>query len=231
MLGRIEYKPTPAKFLTVERHFGRRSVERLLGIRDHSDVLPSDSIPIIRRQLDQSAEVIAARWGAIMRDAPAPAANSSVANLFAAEPAIEAAPGHPVWGTAMANARCLIPATGWYRCLPRIDEATGEPVVDPETRAVAKRRFALRNPRQQMVSFAGVYRTRSIGGNTQLSATILMRAAPPELAWLHEYVPCVLPESLWSSWLNPTLVEPDAISQILDRAQHEFDVSETAWCR
>jgi len=41
----------------------------------------------------------------------------------------------------------------------------------------------------------------------------------------------VLPESLWSSWLNPTLVEPDAISQILDRAQHEFDVSETAWCR
>lgn len=131
----------------------------------------------------------------------------------------------------MATARCLIPATGWYRCLPLIDEATGEPVLDPETRAVAKRRYALRNQGQQMVSFAGVYRSRGSHLGTQLTATILMRAAPAPLAWLHDFVPCVLPESLWASWLNPTLTDADAISSILDRAQREFEVSETAWCR
>ena len=33
------------------------------------------------------------------------------------------------------------------------------------------------------------------------SFSILTRAAPPALAWLHDRVPVILPETVWDDWL------------------------------
>lgn len=97
----------------------------------------------------------------------------------------------PTFRPSLATQRGLIPAECFYEW-----HQTGGVKVPYCVRPVTSRFFA----------FAALY---SVWTNPQTqekttTATILTQDATEPLAWLHDRQPVMVPESLWSTWLDPT---------------------------
>lgn len=119
MCGRYVSPETAA----IERtwHIGRTNSN---PFRRRYNVLPTTDVPIIRRAPDaDELELTEARWGLIPNWWSKPKPPTSTINARSEEAASK-----PMWRQPYRNARCLIPAVGWYEWKPmdRTDPATGE---------------------------------------------------------------------------------------------------------
>lgn len=168
------------------------AIERAWQIRRSSgmsfprryNVLPTTHVPIVRRAADaDELELTRARWGLIphwWKQAKAPTSTINARS--------EEAAGKPMWRDPYRNARCLIPAVGWYewQTLERTDPETGE------VRSY-KQPFYLRVDQDGPVAFAGLVSTwTAAGGEPQLTCAILTRAPSQSAAEVHDRMPVVL---------------------------------------
>jgi putative SOS response-associated peptidase YedK len=145
MCGRYVSPDTAA----IERawHIGRHNNN---PFRRRFNVLPTTQVPILRRAADvDELELTEARWGLIPHWWSKPKPPPSTINARSEEAA-----GKPMWRFPYREARCLIPAVGWYEWKPmeRTDPATGEVKT-------YKQPFYLRVDRQGPVCFAGLMST------------------------------------------------------------------------
>lgn len=116
MCGRYVSPETAA----IERawHIGRSNSN---PFRRRYNVLPTTLIPILRRAHDTDLlELTEARWGLIPHWWTKAKPPTSTINARSEEAA-----GKPLWRFPYRNARCLIPAVGWYECKrPGMDVST-----------------------------------------------------------------------------------------------------------
>lgn len=109
------------------------------------------------------------------------------------------------------NARCLIPAVGWYEWKPveSADEATGEI-------RTYKQRYFLRIDREAPVCFAGLMSTLTPeGGEPRITCAFLTRAPSPSAAVVHDRMPVILKESAHKEWLDPELKDAERVAEII----------------
>ncbi len=98
--------------------------------------------------------------------------------------------------------RCLIPASYYYEWL-RHDEG--------------KQKFALYTPRDRLFYMAGLYRYDE--DRKTPSFVILTRSAAPEIAFIHDRMPVILPPDDCDEWLSPSADIP----ALLARARDDVD--------
>lgn len=202
MCGRYVSPETAA----IERmwHVGRHNSN---PFRRRYNVLPTTQVPILRHAQDADLlELTEARWGLIPHWWSKPKLPTSTINARSEEAA-----GKAMWRFPYRNARCLIPAVGWYEWKPEesVDAATGE------IRAY-KQPYFLRIDRAEPVSFAGFMSTWTPqDGEPKLTCAILTRAPSPTAAEVHDRMPVILKESAHKEWLDPGMKDAERVAEII----------------
>ncbi|NYG06097.1 putative SOS response-associated peptidase YedK [Phycicoccus badiiscoriae] len=117
---------------------------------------------------------------------------------------------------AAASRRCLVPAQGWYEWQksPVSTDAKGNPRKQP---------FYMHRADGDVVAFAGLYefwRDREIADGDDPQAwlttfTIITTEAEAGLDRIHDRQPLVLEREDWSTWLDPSLSDPDEVARLL----------------
>jgi len=145
-------------------------------------------------------EFHSARWGLVPRWSKGP---GDMAPLFNAR--IETLFEKPSFKDAVLRRRCLIPASGYFEW--QVD-AAGE-----------KHPVYINAGEEGMFAFAGIYEwwadpTKAAGAADRwlLSASIVTKAAAPELAHIHDRNPVLLSPDTLDEWLDPSA---DATPELL----------------
>jgi len=177
------------------------------------NVAPTMTIPVLRGAGGGELVLIEARWGFVpgwWKQAKPPT------NCFNARS--EEAAGKPMWREAYSEARCLVPAEGWY-------EWSGADRVDTETGEIKNFRqphFIFR-PDRRPLCFAGLMSLWRVDGQVpRITCAILTRAASDPLRGIHDRMPVVLPEESFKDWLDPALKSPLDVSRVLETAESRF---------
>jgi putative SOS response-associated peptidase YedK len=181
----------------LERLFGAMKIEPFEGVERLYNAAPTTLLPVVRMR-DGELAGAQMQWGLVPYWWSKEELPSSTINAR-----IEDAATKPMWRDAVAGARALVPALGWYewkagtRKTPYYVQAhDGEPIC-----------------------FAGLWsRWRPKGGEPMLTFAIITTDAAGSLTEIHERMPAVIPRAAWNEWLDPQRTDPTEVMQWLRTA-------------
>ncbi|TAJ94487.1 MAG: SOS response-associated peptidase [Gammaproteobacteria bacterium] len=194
-----------AQFFQAERQSAQPFMRRF-------NVAPTAPVPIVIARPDGLRAVQSARWGLVphwWRESKLPGHTFNARSEEVRE--------KPMWRNAIRNARCLLPAEGWYewRMLEVVDRETGE-VTN------TKQPYFIHDATRPMIALAGLYsRRHEPDAGFEYSSAVLTRAASPTLQAIHNRMPVVLREDDWRIWLGAQ-ESPDAIDAAIAGSEGEL---------
>lgn len=176
MCGRyyIEDDDVQEELLKIIEEVQRRASasENPVALKAHGEIFPTDTVPVIANNRDMRPTPFAMQWGYTMPD------GKRIINARS-----ETAMEKPLFKDGMLQRRCLIPASGYYEW---------------EKRDGKKIKYAIRPEGMRMLYMAGIYRIEK--GLPVFS--ILTREVAPGIAFIHNRMPVILPESARKHWLD-----------------------------
>jgi putative SOS response-associated peptidase YedK len=181
MCARFTNGHTPAE---IEELFG---ITALPEYRPRFNVAPSQEVPVLRLNAEQSREFVRQRWGLIPKWAKADNM-MSMAGLVNAKS--ETVFEKPSFREAISKRRCLIAADGF---------------IEWETLGGQKQPHWFRLAGQKRFAFAGVWEPPCPAGKypTEETFAILTVAANPDVSPFHDRMPAMLLPEQFASWLEP----------------------------
>jgi putative SOS response-associated peptidase YedK len=160
------------------------------------NIAPTQWIPAIRC-MGEIRELSLLHWGLIPSWSKDSKAAAGMINARS-----ETVAGKPAFRSAFRRRRCLIPADGFYEWL-KLDAKTKVPHL-----------FQMQD--ESPFGFGGLWEEwTSPDGEIISSCTILTTSANELVAPVHDRMPVILPQSVFSVWLNPTLQDPDLLQTLL----------------
>ncbi len=164
------------------------------NLKTSGEIFPSDVVPVLANSRRQDVQPFAMRWGYSFPG------GRPVINARA-----ETAAEKPLFRDGMRQRRCLIPASSYFEW---------------ERREGQKTKYAIRPAGAEMLYLAGVYHLENHDGIVVPSFAILTRSAAPEIAFIHDRMPVILPPDCARDWLK---VENRA-DEVLRRALQEMEL-------
>ncbi|WP_146843277.1 SOS response-associated peptidase [Cellulomonas composti] len=176
------------------------------------NVAPTDGVRMVVERADRETGEITrqlrvARWGLVPSWAKDPSIGSRMINAR-----VESLADKPAFSRPFAQRRALVPADGYYEWR--------KPTPDDEVQR--KQPYYLHPDDGALVAFAGLYEfwrdpTKADDDPDRwlVSTTIVTRPAAPELAFIHDRQPLMLPRELWDAWLDPA-VDAAGARELLD---------------
>ena len=147
------------------------------GLKTAGEIRPCDVAPVIANSRRQDVQPFAMRWGYSYPD------SRPVINARS-----ETAAEKPLFRDGMQRRRCLIPASHYFEW---------------EKRDGKRAKYAIRPAHADTLYLAGIYHFENHDGVTVPSFVILTREAAPDIAFIHNRMPVILPEGRAADWLNP----------------------------
>lgn len=176
------------------------------------NVAPTMLVPMLRWDAQAGrVELTQAQWGFVpawWKDAKPPRHTINART--------EEIHSKPMWRAAWRQARCLLPALGWY-------EWRAQEQVDPVSGEISSRKqpFFIHPAEGGLVAFAGIWSTRtSDPGVAAASCAILTRAGAGAAAQVHDRMPVVLDDAGMAAWTDPAGDDPAAI--VARHAREDF---------
>ena len=164
------------------------------NLKTSGEIFPSDVVPVLANSRRQDVQPFAMRWGYSFPG------GRPVINARA-----ETAAEKPLFRDGMRQRRCLIPASSYFEW---------------ERRDGQKIKYAIRPAGAEMLYLAGIYHLENHDGAVAPSFAILTRSAAPEIAFIHDRMPVILPPDCARDWLK---VENRA-DEVLRRALQEMEL-------
>ena len=164
------------------------------NLKTSGEIFPSDVVPVLANSRRQDVQPFAMRWGYSFPG------GRPVINARA-----ETAAEKPLFRDGMRQRRCLIPASSYFEW---------------ERREGQKTKYAIRPAGAEMLYLAGIYHLENHDGAVVPSFAILTRSAAPEIAFIHDRMPVMLPPDCARDWLK---VENRA-DEVLRRALQEMEL-------
>lgn len=164
------------------------------NLKTSGEIFPSDVVPVLANSRRQDVQPFAMRWGYSFPG------GRPVINARA-----ETAAEKPLFRDGMRQRRCLIPASSYFEW---------------ERREGQKTKYAIRPAGAEMLYLAGIYHLENHDGAVIPSFAILTRSAAPEIAFIHDRMPVILPPDCARDWLK---VENRA-DEVLRRALQEMEL-------
>ena len=146
------------------------------NLKTSGEIFPSDVVPVLANSRRQDVQPFAMRWGYSFPG------GRPVINARA-----ETAAEKPLFRDGMRQRRCLIPASSYFEW---------------ERRDGQKIRYAIRPAGAEMLYLAGVYHLENHDGAVVPSFAILTQSAAPEIAFIHDRMPVILPPDCARDWLK-----------------------------
>lgn len=107
----------------------------------------------------------------------------------------------PMFRKAFFEHRCLIPASYFFEW---------------EKKGMIKQKYALGS--NELIYLAGVYRMEK--ESTVPRFVILTRPAAPEIAFIHDRIPVILPKEMHQAWFSGPLEEEDVLARSTERLKY-----------
>jgi putative SOS response-associated peptidase YedK len=177
------------------------------------NVAPTMQVPIVYADRhDGSRKLSLARWGLVpfWWKEPKPPGHAFNARL-------EEAATKPMWRKSFREARCIVPAAGWYewKKMDRVDEATGEV-------RQYKQPYFMHLPERRPIGFAGLMAWTKPEGSDEWvgSCSILTMKASGVAADVHDRMPVALAESAHAAWIDRELDDPEKVAALI--AEHNL---------
>ena len=136
------------------------------------EVCPSDQAVVIANNRSKEARPFAMRWGYSFPN------SRPIINARS-----ETASSKPLFRDGMLQRRCLVPASYYFEW----EHIDGKSV-----------KYALKPTDAQMIYMAGIYHME----HEVPTFTILTRAVSPDIAFIHDRMPVILPLDAKNDWLN-----------------------------
>ena len=164
-------------------------------LKTHGEVFPTDIVPIIANNRSLIPTPFAMKWGYKL-----PNINRPIINARSEE-----ATEKPLFKNGMLERRCLVPASGYFEW---------------EKRGKKKVKYAIMSTGKNAVYMAGIYRIE----DGQPVFTILTREVAPNIAFIHDRMPVILPKAARRDWLNPKYAADDVIRDAVLDVEYDVDV-------
>lgn len=145
---------------------------RSADVKTSGEIRPTDTIPVLANTPALQTGAYAMRWGYTMPDGMP---------MFNARS--ETAASKVMFKDGMAQRRCIIPASYYFEW---------------EKRGKERIKYAIAPEGSRTIYMAGIYRKEG----SRAACTILTRAPAPEIAFIHDRMPVILPTEAVSDWLN-----------------------------
>lgn len=177
--------------------YGLANVLVELDIIPRFNIGPTYEIPVVRLE-DGARHGVAMRWGFPAMWLAGRGKDPFSRALINAK--AEDAHTKGTWKKALAERRCVVPASGFY-----------------EWHRVGKARFPLLFERNDglPMAFAGLWGSFRRGEEQVLRFTVLTAGPGAELSRWHDRGPCILEPEDWDAWLDPERTELDAVRSLL----------------
>lgn len=146
------------------------------NLKTSGEIFPSDVVPVLANSRRQDVQPFAMRWGYSFPG------GRPVINARA-----ETAAEKPMFRDGMRQRRCLIPASSYFEW---------------ERRDGQKIKYAICPAGVEMLYLAGVYHLENHEGTVAPSFAILTRSAAPEISFIHDRMPVILPPDCAREWLK-----------------------------
>ena len=146
------------------------------NLKTSGEIFPSDVVPVLANSRRQDVQPFAMRWGYSFPG------GRPVINALA-----ETAAEKPMFRDGMRQRRCLIPASSYFEW---------------ERRDGQKIKYAICPAGVEMLYLAGVYHLENHEGTVAPSFAILTRSAAPEISFIHDRMPVILPPDCAREWLK-----------------------------
>ena len=161
------------------------------------NIAPTQPVPIIRQHSKEPRrELSLVRWGLIPSWSKDATADAAMINARS-----ESAATKPAFRDALKSRRCLIPADGFY-----------EWVRSGKT----KQPYCFEVNDGELFAFAGLWeRWKDPSGNWIKSCSILTTTPNAVTAQVHDRMPVILSRDDYDLWLDPGMMNVDAISELL----------------
>lgn len=194
MCGRyfIDGDDLPEELECILEELNRKNTPK--NLKTSGEIFPSDVVPVLANSRRQDVQPFAMRWGYSFPG------GRPVINARA-----ETAAEKPLFRDGMRQRRCLIPASSYFEW---------------ERREGQKIKYAIHPAGAEMLYLAGIYHLENHDGAVVPSFAILTRSAAPEIAFIHDRMPVILPPDCARDWLK---VENRA-DEVLRRALQEMEL-------
>ena len=146
------------------------------NLKTSGEIFPSDVVPVLANSRRQDVQPFAMRWGYSFPG------GRPVINARA-----ETAAEKPMFRDGMRQRRCMIPASSYFEW---------------ERRDGQKIKYAICPAGVEMLYLAGVYHLENHEGTVAPSFAILTRSAAPEISFIHDRMPVILPPDCAREWLK-----------------------------
>lgn len=157
------------------------------------NVAPTDPVYTVLER-DGARLLKVARWGLI----PSWAKEAKVGSRFI-NARRETVATTPVFRSAYARRRCLVPADGYFEWQPQ--EGRKQP-------------YYLSARDGAPLAMAGLYEIwTDPAGERVWSCTIVTTSAPDEFGQIHDRTPLLVPQEGWAQWLDREVEDPHAVLQ------------------
>ena len=166
----------------------------IVDVKTSGEVFPTDTVPVLATRRSREPGAFAMRWGYAMPD------GRSVINARS-----ETAREKPLFRDGMRQRRCAVPATRYFEWAHH---------------SRAKEKYAIQPRGEPLFFLAGVYRLEQ--GRPEFC--VLTRSPAPEIGFIHDRMPVMLPPELARGWIDPDV---DA-SAMLERALTAVDFAPVA---
>ena len=184
-------------------------VQEVRGSAEASgNVAPTEMVSIVADRVHEDAVVRklrSARWGLVPSWTKA-LDNRDVMFNARAETVLE----KPSFRVAAAKRRAIVPAWGYYEWM----KSAGKPSTP----------YFLHPADDSVLGLAGLYEwwkapdgvvVRGAEDGWLCSVTIITRPAADDVGHIHDRMPVVVPGDLLTQWLDPTLIDPGQIGELL----------------
>lgn len=145
-------------------------------LKTSGEIFPSDVVPVLANSRKREVQPFAMRWGYSYPD------NRPIINARS-----ETASSKPLFKDGMLQRRCLIPASYYFEW---------------ERRDGRRIKHAIRPANSRMLYLAGIYHLENHSGVTVPTFVVLTREAAPEIAFIHNRMPVMMPSEHILDWLN-----------------------------
>lgn len=169
------------------------------------NIAPTQEAPVIRvfEEADGPGErrLDLLRWGLVPFWADDPSIGNKMINARS-----ETASDKPAFRASFKRRRCLVVADGFYEW--KKEEGGKQP-------------YWIHHPEGQPLAFAGLWsRWDKESEDDPLDTyTILTRDAHPDIRHVHPRMPVVLAKDDFTPWLDPTLIDKEALNDILRHSE------------
>ena len=167
-------------------------------LKTEREIRPMDMVPVIATSKAGKETVFPMIWGFTIPRTKNPVINARV----------ETAKDRDLFRDSWAHRRCIIPCSWYFEWEHLNDDFTGKTNTGDK--------YLIQSRGSGVTFLAGLYRMETSKGISYPVFTVLTKDSAPDIYFIHDRMPVILPQTLIRDWIDPGNKADGILSEALN---------------